>query len=101
MGVRLHSDDTAGEGNRGWSVTLVARSVDAQDRVAMRLFERDTPGYTVWNLRSHAWLTEHLMVTAGVENLLDQFYREHLDYRAGLGVYQPGITGYVGSELIY
>jgi len=101
LGLRLHSDDTGAEGNCGWSVTLVARVVDTQDRAAYSLFERHTPGFTVWNVRSHAWLTEQLMITAGVENLFDRFYREHLDYRAGLGVYQPGITGYVGSELIY
>jgi len=101
LGVRVHSDDTGEEGNRGWSVALVGRMVDAQDLVAYSLFERYTPGYTVWNVRSHVWLADRLLVTFGIENLFNRFYRDHLDYRAGLGVYQPGITGYVGSELIY
>lgn len=109
LGLRLHSGDVMpelrstvnGPARRGWSLTLTARMVDEQDREAYSLFERRTPGYTVWNLRGHVWLRERFLVTAGIDNLFDRMYRDHLDYRAGRGVFQPGITGYVGTEVIY
>jgi outer membrane receptor protein involved in Fe transport len=101
IGVRLHAVADESDDTERWSIALIARMVDEQERVAYSLFERRTPGYTVWNLRAHWWATERLLMTAGVDNLFDRFYREHLDYRAGRGVYQPGMTFYFGTELVY
>ena len=42
-----------------------------------------------------------MMMFAGVENFTDRFYREHLDYRAGRGVWQPGINFYFSGQLTY
>ncbi len=42
-----------------------------------------------------------LLVTTGVENLSNKFYRERIDYRSGRGVFQPGIGFYFGGELQY
>ena len=97
LGLRLHSQPW----QRPWSLELTARIVDTQDRVAFSLFERETAGFTVLNLRGYCQATDRLQLTAGVENLNNKFYREHLDYRAGLGVFQPGANFYFGSELSY
>jgi outer membrane receptor protein involved in Fe transport len=95
VGVRLHDPCET------WGVELEARIVDNQDRVATSLFERATSGFTIWNLRSF-WQPRHnLTLISGVENFTDKFYREHLDYRSGRGVFQPGVNFYSSVELTY
>lgn len=86
-----------------WNVELAARMVAAQDRVASSLLEGATPGYTVWDLRSHWLVNQHLSFVTGIENFTDKDYREHFDFRSasGLSVRQPGLNFYVGSELTY
>ena len=84
-----------------WGVELSARIVDNQDRVASSLDELESPGFTVWNLRSFWQAREHLLFVAGVENFTDKQYHEHLDLRTGHGVFQPGQNFYVGVELSY
>ncbi|MFK7769182.1 MAG: TonB-dependent receptor [Mariniblastus sp.] len=83
-----------------WGVEFMARIVDTQDRVARTLGEIETPGFTTFNIRSYRRIGRTL-VTAGVENLTDEFYREHVDYRSGRGVFQPGIGFYLGTEVSY
>lgn len=85
---------------RRWGVELFARVVDNQDRIAATLEEVATPGFTVYNIRAYQRFGS-LLVTSGIENVTDKFYREHIDYRSGLGVYQPGIGFYTGAELTY
>ena len=80
---------------------IEARIVDNQDRVARTLFEFETGGFTVWNLRSYWQARDNLMLIAGVENFTDKFYREHLDFRSGRGVFRPGVNFYFSSELTY
>jgi outer membrane receptor protein involved in Fe transport len=69
--------------------------------VAFSLGERETSGFTTLDLRGNWKVTKQWSMFAGIENLTDRFYREHLDLRTGRGVYQPGISGYFGSELVY
>ncbi|MBB3206503.1 hypothetical protein FHS27_002312 [Rhodopirellula rubra] len=83
-----------------WGVEFSARIVDNQDRVAATLEEAPTPGFTVYNIRTYQRCGA-LLLTSGIENVSDKFYREHIDYRSGLGVYQPGIGFYTGAELTY
>ncbi|TWU42042.1 TonB-dependent receptor [Novipirellula artificiosorum] len=83
-----------------WGIELMARIVDNQDRVAATLEEIETPGFTIYTLRTYRRIDQWLL-TAGVENLTDKFYREHIDYRSGYGVYRPGIGFYVGCEVAY
>ena len=87
--------------DRRWSVELSARVVDSQDRVATSLREVRTPGFTVYDLRSYWQATDCLLLTAGVENFTDRFYREHLDSRTGNGVFQPGVNFYFGAQMRY
>lgn len=83
-----------------WGIEFMARIVDDQSRVAATLEEIKTPGFTVYSIRTYARLQRWLF-TAGVENMTNKFYREHIDYRSGLGVFRPGVGFYFGSELNY
>lgn len=85
----------------GWGLELEARIVDNQDRVATSLYEQVTPGFTIWNLRGFWRPYDDFTIIAGVENFTDKYYREHLDYRSGLGVFQPGSSYYCSTELTY
>lgn len=101
VGIRVHEPSTAPR----WSVELSARIVDNQDRVATSLLESVTPGFTIWDVRSYIQATNSLKLIAGVENFTDKQYREYLDYRpratGSISMFQPGISFYFGSELIY
>ncbi len=97
LGLRIHEP---GRDPR-WSVEGSARMVDRQNRVAASLGEEPTPGFTTFDVRGFWQVNQSLNVSAGVENVFDRFYREHLDYRTGRGVFQPGRTVYVGAELRY
>lgn len=97
LGVRFHEAVS----DPPWGVELSARMVNQQSRIAASLGEQETAGFTVVNLRSYWRPREKLLLIAGVENLLDRYYREHLDYRSGLGVFQPGINFYFSTELSY
>ena len=97
LGLRWHEPVA----NPDWVVELEARMVDGQDQVAATLFEAPTPGFTVWNVRGYYRPFEGLSLYAGVENLTNRFYREHLDYRTGRGIWQPGLNMYFATELVY
>lgn len=96
-----------------WRVEFSARIVDDQQRVASSLAELPTPGFTTYDIRGFWQVTQSFSVVAGVENLTDKHYQEHLDphgrittpglFAAGsLGrVFRPGVNVYLGSEWIY
>lgn len=80
----------------------MARIVDNQDRVASgSLLEKPTPGFTTYDFRGFWRPYDRLTILFGVLNFTDKQYREHLDNRAGDQLFQPGISGYVGSEITY
>jgi iron complex outermembrane recepter protein len=101
IGLRLREsiDDPS------WNLEFAARIVDNQDRVASSLLESSTPGFTVFDLRGthRPAFSDNLVIVAGVENLTDKNYREHLDFRSpnGISIFKPGINFYFGSELTY
>lgn len=59
-------------------VEVEAQGADGQDRVATAAGEKPTPGYVVLHARLSVDVAG-ARVTAGVENLLDRKYRDHLD----------------------
>jgi outer membrane receptor protein involved in Fe transport len=115
VGLRLHDPAQA----RRWGIECAARIVNDQDRLgtirvagATRLqpIEEQTPGFTVWHLRGYWSWTENLTLVAGIENLFDKNYQEHLDLRllepaAGFPtptrVLSPGFTPYFSVEWVY
>ncbi len=98
-GIRLHESSA----EPTWFIELAARMVDQQDRVAKSLLESPTPGFTVWDIRAAWQPSDRFTLVFGIENFTDRTYREHLDYRSpdGFQVFQPGISFYVGSEVLY
>jgi iron complex outermembrane recepter protein len=97
FGVRLHDP---GENPR-WGAEVSCRLVADQNRVASSLNEKPTSGFTTFDMRGYWQATDGFLLIAGVENLSNLQYREHLDVRTGLGMYQPGRSFYFGSELRY
>lgn len=97
IGLRLHE---AGR-NPTYGVEFSSRLVARQNRVAASLLEQPTPGFTVFDLRAYWQAREGILLTGGIENIFDRNYREHLDLRTGLGVFQPGRNVYFGLELRY
>jgi outer membrane receptor protein involved in Fe transport len=100
LGFRLHEPVE----NPRYSVELAARIVTAQERIAASLFESATPGFTVFDLRAYWRATDSLLLVAGVENLTDKGYREHLDFRdflEDIEVRRPGRSFYTSVELRY
>ena len=93
---------------------ISARIIDNQDRLGTvpssqgtSIIEEATPGFTTFHLRSYYTYSRNLSFTAGVENLFDRNYQEHLDLRLRgpadfpgdvTRVLQPGITPYFGVD---
>lgn len=97
LGIRLHDDSP----EQRWGIEYSIRAVARQDRIAATLEEVETPGFVTMDIRGYQRYGSGLLGTIGVENLTDRFYREHLDYRSGFGVFRPGIGVYSGLELQY
>lgn len=55
------------------------RFVARQDRISESFGETETPGFGLCNLRAWLNLSPHFSVRAGVDNLFDHYYREHLN----------------------
>lgn len=69
--------------------------------------ESETPGYGIIHLRTSLQLHRHLRIDAGVDNLLDKHYSDHLgginrvrlsDVPLNARLPQPGRAFYVGAE---
>jgi iron complex outermembrane recepter protein len=95
VGFRIHQPSK----NPRWGIEFYSRIVGNQERVAQRLGEPPTPGFTLYNIRAYWQVNKYFLLTAGVENLTDHNYRESLDLLTGRGVFQPGINFYFGSKL--
>ncbi len=84
-----------------WSVEVLARSVMGQNLGAASLGEQPTAGFTVFDVRGFWQVNEGLLVSGGVENVGDKFYREHLDRRAGDQLFRAGTNVYLAAERTY
>ena len=83
-----------------YGVEFIAWFVDNQDRVATTLFESPTPGFTKLDLRGYWQATESCRFTAGLENLGDRNYLEHLSVH-NPQVFEPGINFYLATRIDY
>lgn len=90
----------------GGELELVAR----QDDVAAYNQEHVTPGYVLLHLRAGYRLNDHLRLEAGVENLLDEEYADHLgginrvnlsDVPVGARIPGPGRRAYVSLRVAF
>lgn len=99
-GLRFHESVENGQIPR-YSVEIGARSVMTQGLYAASLQELPTGGFTTVDIRALWQVTNSWLVTAGVENVGDRFYREHLDSRQGDLFYRPGTSFYFGTQVMY
>jgi len=74
---------------------MPARVVTGQESVAVSLNEVTTPGFTVFDIRGFWRARENWLLTAGVENVGDIQYGEHLDPISGIDT----IGGLVFNQL--
>jgi iron complex outermembrane receptor protein len=61
-----------------WYVTAASRMVAKQNKVSVTNSETATDGYVLMDLYAGWWMNESVNLTAGVENLFDRFYEDHL-----------------------
>lgn len=119
-GLRLH------DRNRGrrWGIELAARMVANQDRIGwvrkgtgVVPLEEPTGGFTVWNLRAYYNYTRDFQLVAGIDNVFDRTYQEHLDGRldgpdgppegsykfpaSPTRVLRPGFSPYFGLQWVF
>jgi hemoglobin/transferrin/lactoferrin receptor protein len=74
-----------------------ANRLSTSDRAdTQRIPVGGTPDYAVWMLHGGWRATEHLELTAGLENLTDEDYRNH-----GSGQNEPGFNAILGAKLIW
>jgi iron complex outermembrane receptor protein len=97
VGIRIHEP---GKSPR-WGVEYYARIVAAQDLAATQLLEQQTSGFVVHYVRAFWQPRENIQLHAGVDNIANLQYQEHLDLRTGDGVFQPGINYYIGAKISY
>lgn len=78
------------------------RMVAAQKRISQAFYEQVTPGFSVINLAMTYKINTNIEIAAGVNNLLDKAYYEHLN-RKIIGtsdkLYEPGRVMYVNLFL--
>ncbi|MEE9271846.1 MAG: TonB-dependent receptor [Robiginitomaculum sp.] len=63
---------------KDWSLSLEGKFVAKQNNVSASNSELATDGYTVVGLSGNYQIRKGIMVSAGVENIFDTFYAEHL-----------------------
>jgi iron complex outermembrane recepter protein len=79
--------------DRKMSLSFNSRMIAPQNRVSIANYEQTTPGTVLFNVTAMYKFSEKLSMTAGVYNLLDEYYYEHLNRRM-IGslqkIYEPG-----------
>lgn len=96
-GLRFHEPGA----NQRWGMEYFARMVATQNLYAASLGEQRTGGFVVHYIRAYWQPRPNMQLLAGIENIGNLQYREHLDLRTGLGVFQPGINFYGGVKVSY
>ena len=83
-------------------VELLVTSTSAQERVASARFEAPTDGWTTIDLMGGVRMREGLTLRAGVQNLTDRYYVNHLNSLnpfTRLRIAELGRSVYVGTEM--
>ena len=81
---------------------LLVTSTAAQERVAVRRFEVPTSGWTTIDLLAGVRMNDGLTLRAGVQNLTDQYYVNHLNSFnpfTGQRIAELGRSAYIGAEV--
>lgn len=92
-------------GQRSFFVEAEGRAAASQTRVDWQLLEQRSPGYALFGLRG-GMHRGPLNFAAGIDNVFDRFYYEHLSYqrdpfRTAVRVPDPGRTLYVSVSWVF
>jgi outer membrane receptor protein involved in Fe transport len=113
VGLRFHDTE---KGQR-WGFDVAARMAATQDQLGMirmiggsTVVEQRTPGFTTCYIRGYWNMRKNLRLIAGIDNIFNRAYQEHLDLRqsgpanfnfAETRVMQPGFSPYAGINWVY
>ena len=61
-----------------WSLIGEVEGFAAQDEVSVTNSEKETAGYGLVNLKGSYQAMHNFALTAGIENLMDKHYKQHL-----------------------
>ncbi len=64
---------------KGYWLELAAKVAAAQNRYAEQYGEKRTPGHVVFDIRGGWEIKEGIELTAGIENIWNKYYRNHLN----------------------
>ncbi|MCB1025299.1 MAG: TonB-dependent receptor, partial [Acidobacteria bacterium] len=98
VGLRFHSFI------ENMYIDLSGEFADEQTRIAVSRFERRTPGYAIFDIRGGYRFTKFASVNAGLKNIGDRFYANHLNSLnpfTGRRVPEIGRNFRVGLELFF
>ena len=90
---------------RKWGMEMSARIVDNQDRLGgLRIgttsiidlidLEVPTAGFATFHVRGYYNVTDSLHLVAGIDNVFDRNYLEHLSLRL------PDVAGFTGTRVL-
>jgi len=65
-------------GDADWSVTAEGNFYGKQNKVSQTNAEQKSAGYSLFNLRGRYAIKRNIELTAGINNILDRFYQDHL-----------------------
>ncbi len=65
-------------GDNDWSATVQSMLYSKQDKVSASNSEQRSGGYSVFNLQGRYAISRNIEFSAGVNNILDRFYQDHL-----------------------
>ncbi|HOP14181.1 MAG TPA: TonB-dependent receptor, partial [Lentimicrobium sp.] len=81
---------------------LTVRAVAAQNHVSISYYEEKSPGYVITDLALNYYPHKLVSLSAGVSNLFDIAYYDHLNRRL-LGsnekLYEPGRSFYINLKI--
>ncbi len=76
---------------------LTVRTVASQRHVSKAFYEPETPGFTVINFGARYQINQYTSIHAGINNVLDLSYYEHLNRRiigTNINLFEPGRVFY-------
>jgi len=84
-------------GDADWSVTAEGKFFGKQDKVSDTNSEDKTAGYSLFNLHGRYAINKNLTISAGVNNVLDRFYQDHLSGYNRITTDAAGLTSAVAT----
>ncbi len=85
-------------------IEVEGRFVARQSRISASFLEKATPGFAVFSLRGGTQILDHLNLTAGVTNIFNRAYYEHLNRMStmeGRPILEPGRAFAVNLQFVY